>query len=60
MWEAVAYKAGILARLGRYWEARSLYERAAELGASGPAFDQARESVESELRGRQQSEDVAD
>jgi hypothetical protein len=38
MWEARALKASILAELGRYWEARNLFEEAADLGASGDGF----------------------
>jgi Flp pilus assembly protein TadD len=38
MWEARALKASILGDLGRYWEARNLFEQAVELGASGDAF----------------------
>ncbi len=38
MWEARALKAGILGGLGRHWEARILFEKAVELGASGDAF----------------------
>ncbi len=38
MWEARALKASILGELGRYWEARNLFEEAIELGASGDAF----------------------
>ena len=38
MWEARALKASILAELGRYWEARGLFEEAADLGASGDGF----------------------
>jgi len=38
MWEARALKAGILGGLGRHWEARVLFEKAVELGASGDAF----------------------
>lgn len=51
MWEAAAYKAGVLAELGRLWEARAIYDRAAELGASGEAFEKARSSVEERIRG---------
>ncbi len=38
MWEARALKAGILGTLGRHPEARILFEKAVELGASGDAF----------------------
>ena len=38
MWEARALKAGILGEMGRYWEARNLFEKAVELGASGDVF----------------------
>jgi len=38
MWEARALKAGIMAELGRHWEARNLYEEADGLGASGIVF----------------------
>ena len=38
MWEARALKASILGALGRHWEARVLFEKAVELGASGDAF----------------------
>ena len=38
MWEARALKAAILGGLGRHWEARILFEKAVELGASGDAF----------------------
>ncbi|MBN2564779.1 MAG: tetratricopeptide repeat protein, partial [Candidatus Eisenbacteria bacterium] len=56
MWEAVACKAGVLADLGRYWEARALYERAAELGAAGSSFEHARESLDRLLLGAPQSD----
>ena len=38
MWEARALKASILGDLGRYWEARALFEQAQDLGASGDGF----------------------
>jgi len=38
MWQARALKAGILGEMGRYWEARNLFEKAVELGASGDVF----------------------
>jgi Flp pilus assembly protein TadD len=49
MWEAAAYKASVLADLGRLWEAREHYERAASLGASGLAFEERRRSLEQTL-----------
>jgi tetratricopeptide (TPR) repeat protein len=38
MWQARALKASILGELGRYLEARNLFEQAAELGARSDAF----------------------
>jgi Flp pilus assembly protein TadD len=49
MWEARALKASILAELGRYWEARGLFEQAVELGASGEAFWDAWGDMEASL-----------
>jgi Flp pilus assembly protein TadD len=49
MWEARALKASVLGELGRYWEARNLFEQAADLGASGDAFWETWEGMEASL-----------
>ncbi|MFH1689231.1 MAG: DUF2723 domain-containing protein [Candidatus Eisenbacteria bacterium] len=49
MWEARALKASILAELGRYWEARNLFEEAADLGASGDGFWERWVAMEADL-----------
>jgi len=49
MWEARALKASILGELGRYWEARGLFEEALEAGATGPLFWETWISMEASL-----------
>jgi Flp pilus assembly protein TadD len=57
MWEARALKASILAELGRHWEARSLFEQADDLGASGHLFWESWAATEAALGdGKRESE----